>query len=46
MIRRMWERGKRPVWGAEESNAASMALAAKLGFKPVERLIVFHGPGE
>jgi hypothetical protein len=42
----MAERGKEPVWGAEESNAASMGLAAKLGFRPVERLIVFHAPGD
>lgn len=42
----MAERGKQPVWGAEESNDASMGLAAKLGFRPVERLIVFHAPGD
>ena len=46
MVHRLYERGKRPVWGAEESNTPSMALAAKLGFRPVERLVVFHGPGE
>lgn len=46
MVRRQAEEGKRPVWGAEESNQASMALARKLGFEPVERLVVFHAPGE
>jgi RimJ/RimL family protein N-acetyltransferase len=45
MVRRMARQGKRPVWGAEESNTASMALARKLGFEPVDRLIVFAAPG-
>jgi RimJ/RimL family protein N-acetyltransferase len=30
------------VWGAVESNAASMNLAAKLGFVPVDRIFVFE----
>jgi RimJ/RimL family protein N-acetyltransferase len=34
--------GKEPVWGAVESNAASMGLAAKLGFVPVDRIFVFE----
>jgi RimJ/RimL family protein N-acetyltransferase len=34
--------GKRPVWGAFESNTASMKLAAKLGFVPVDELFVFE----
>lgn len=34
----------RPVWAAEETNAASLGLAAKLGFVPVDELIVFHPP--
>jgi RimJ/RimL family protein N-acetyltransferase len=46
MVQRMAKRRKRPVWGAEESNVASMALAVKLGFVPAERLVVFHAPGE
>ncbi len=41
----MWERRKRPVWGALESNAASLALAKKLGFRPVDKLFVMHPPG-
>jgi len=45
LARVMKERGKQPVWGAEESNAASLALAAKLGFEPVDRLAVFAPPG-
>ncbi len=31
----------RPVWGAEEANAASLGLAVRLGFVPVDELIVF-----
>ena len=34
--------GKHPVWGAFESNTASMKLAAKLGFVPVDELLVFE----
>jgi hypothetical protein len=30
--------GRRPVWGAEVSNAASMRLAARLGFRPVDEV--------
>ena len=41
MIEHMYRRKKRPVWGAEESNLASMALAQRLGFTPVDRLVVF-----
>ena len=41
----MREKGKQPVWGAEESNIASMSLAAKLGFEKVDRLAVFFAPG-
>jgi GNAT superfamily N-acetyltransferase len=33
---------KEPVWGAVESNAPSMELAAKLGFVPVDRVFVFE----
>lgn len=33
---------RRPVWGALESNTASMRLAAKLGFVPVDELFVFE----
>jgi RimJ/RimL family protein N-acetyltransferase len=38
MVERMLAVGKRPVWGAAERNAASLALARKLGFEPVDRL--------
>lgn len=34
----------RPVWAAEASNVASLGLAARLGFVPVDELIVFHPP--
>ena len=33
-------RGKQPVWGALTDNAGSLALARRLGFTPVDRLIV------
>lgn len=42
MVERM--RPLRPVWGAEETNPASLGLAAKLGFVVVDELIVFHPP--
>jgi RimJ/RimL family protein N-acetyltransferase len=35
------EKGKAPVWGALDSNRASLRLAARLGFVPVDRLTVF-----
>lgn len=39
----MAKRGKQPVWGAEESNIASLGLAHKMRFRPVDRLLVFRG---
>jgi GNAT superfamily N-acetyltransferase len=44
MVEYMRRRGKTPVWGAEEWNRASLGLAAKLGFVPVDKLLVFHPP--
>ncbi len=44
MVERMEGKGLRPVWGAEEWNRASLGLAAKLGFVPVDELVVFHPP--
>jgi GNAT superfamily N-acetyltransferase len=35
-------RGKSPVWGAADSNVASAALARKLGFEPVDRLLLIY----
>jgi GNAT superfamily N-acetyltransferase len=32
----------RPVWGAENTNLASLGLAAKLGFVPVDELLLFR----
>ncbi len=32
----------RPVWGAENTNRASLGLAAKLGFVPVDELLIFR----
>lgn len=30
--------GRQPIWGANDDNAASLELAARLGFEPVDRL--------
>jgi hypothetical protein len=38
---RLAARGLSPVWGALDSNQASLRLAARLGFVPVDRLTVF-----
>ena len=46
MVRHMRETtGKEPVWGALETNAASMNLAASLGFVPVDRYFVLEPAG-
>jgi GNAT superfamily N-acetyltransferase len=34
--------GRRPVWGAMESNAASRRVAEKLGFVPADRIAVWE----
>lgn len=39
----MRKQGKEPVWGALESNEASMKLAQKLGFTAVDRVVIFEG---
>jgi GNAT superfamily N-acetyltransferase len=45
MIDVMRREGREPVWGALESNSASLRLAAKLGFRPVDALVWFsRGP--
>ena len=46
VIRRMEAQGKLPVWGALESNSASARLATKLGFSPVDKVVVFSLPVE
>jgi RimJ/RimL family protein N-acetyltransferase len=40
----MWEQRRRPVWGALETNEPSLALAKKLGFRPVETMVVIQSP--
>ncbi len=40
----MQARGRKPVWGAVESNLASLALARKLGFEPVASIYIFESP--
>ena len=41
LVKHMRGLGKEPVWGSRDDNEASMNLAAKLGFKPLDRLMVF-----
>jgi RimJ/RimL family protein N-acetyltransferase len=41
MVRLMRTRGKSPVWGAVETNAASLSVARRLGFVEAGRLAVF-----
>jgi GNAT superfamily N-acetyltransferase len=43
-IRHMRALGKQPAWHALESNTASMELAARLGFVPVDRFFLFEPP--
>lgn len=40
MIRDERSRGREPVWGADEGNVASLRLAKRLGFQPVDELWV------
>ena len=41
----MHRSGRDPVWGALESNRASLRLGAKLGFKPIGEIVVFSRGG-
>lgn len=36
------EFGKHPVWGALETNKPSLWMAARLGFRPVDEIVVFE----
>lgn len=45
VIRHMYEKRKHPVWAAEVTNTASLQVAKKLGFRAVDRLMVFHRAG-
>jgi len=42
LIRHFAARGKTAVWGALDSNPASTALAEKLGFTPIDHLLVAY----
>jgi RimJ/RimL family protein N-acetyltransferase len=42
LIRYFASRGKTAVWGSLQSNPASASLAYKLGFTPVDRLVVAY----
>ena len=45
MAARMRREGRAPVWGAVESNRASLRLAERLGFSPVGETVAFsRGP--
>jgi len=41
MIKYMHKKGKQPVYGAEETNIESTRLAQKMGFEPIDTLILF-----
>jgi GNAT superfamily N-acetyltransferase len=45
LARWMAERGKRPVWGAHETNPPSLALAERLGFVRDSELLSFQRAG-
>jgi len=42
LIGHMSRHGKEPVWGSRADNVASLRLAARLGFTPVDELVVFE----
>ena len=44
MIALEGEAERAPVWAAEETNAASMGLARKLGFTPVDEIFLWEVP--
>ena len=45
MIAHQRREGREPVWGAVESNGASLRLAERLGFTPIDELYAFsRGP--
>jgi RimJ/RimL family protein N-acetyltransferase len=44
MIHHMRDRGLEPVWGAEADNVASLGLARRLGFRPVDELVLLEPP--
>jgi GNAT superfamily N-acetyltransferase len=45
MVERMGKESLRPVWGAEEWNRASLGLAARLGFSPMDEMVLFRPAG-
>ena len=42
LIRCLHQEGKQPVWASLEENPASWQLARKLGFEPVDALVLFE----
>jgi RimJ/RimL family protein N-acetyltransferase len=45
LIRHMYRKRKQPVWATGETNTASLRVAKKLRFRPVDRMVVFHPAG-
>jgi hypothetical protein len=43
LMQHHYARRKAPVWGAADANLASSALARRLGFEPIDRLVLFYG---
>lgn len=44
LIHSMLARGKKPIWGALDADKPSLAMAAKYGFRAVDRLAVLLAP--
>lgn len=44
VVRHMDGLGRRPVWQALEENPASWRLAEKLGFAPIDAMVMFEAP--
>lgn len=44
LIRHMQAQGRYPVWQALQENPASWRLAEKLGFVPIDELVMFEAP--
>jgi GNAT superfamily N-acetyltransferase len=43
LVRKMHGVGKRPVWGALDTNMGAMLVAKKVGFRPIDQMILFNG---
>jgi hypothetical protein len=43
LVRKMHAVGKRPVWGALDTNMGAMLVAKKVGFRPIDQMVLFNG---